>query len=516
MKSFLIKVSRLWLSAACAGVCVCGTLARAGQGNEPAPQTEQTVQAEQPAPTEQAATSEATDKKETKEAMTDLERRMKKVVCIDVNEVPIATVIRQLSDQVDVDLIMSPKVTGNVTVSLTEVSLEEALRSILDVHGAAFIPGENIIRIVPREELPEINERLVTETFEIIYAGVDQVVKALEKFKSAQGSVSSIEGTSYIIVTDTEGKIREVTALLAKIDHIIPQVLVEVRIYDITSKDNLDLGIKWRAGRRTNPGTLGVSGNIINDDIVVEKGGADTFVSSITDPAVTAGFEGTTSKTADATLGFLRFGVLNEHLNIDAQLRAENEVIDAKLLANPRILVVDNAEATFDIVTEQPYVEKTITSGSVTESVKFKPVGVKLVVKPHVARDGMLRLTIAPEFSVLVQRVTVSSSDVPVVDTRKVSTVALVKDGQAVVLGGLRKKETSQQVNKVPVLGDIPILGHLFRFEGEATVNTELVVFITPRIIMDPSLSEHEQEALEVTKFNGPRPATTKAEAAMK
>jgi type IV pilus assembly protein PilQ len=494
------------LSAACAGICVCGTLARAGQGNEPAPQTEQTAQASQPAQAEPA------DDKDRKEAMTDLERRMKKVVCIDVNEVPIATVIRQLSDQVDVDLIMSPKVTGNVTVSLTEVSLEEALRSILDVHGAAYIPGENIIRIVPREELPEINERLVTETFEIIYADVAQVTKALEKFKSAQGSVSSIEGTSYIIITDTESKIREVTNLLATIDRVTPQVLVEVRIYDITSKDNLDLGIEWNAGRRTN---LDASSNIINDDIVVQNYDADTYVNSTTDPAVMAGFEGGTNKTASATIGFLRFGVLNEHLNIDAQLRAEKENIDAKLLANPRILVLDNEQATFDIVTEQPYVEKTISSGTVTESVKFKPVGVKLVVKPHVARDGMLRLDIEPEFSVLVTRVQISSSDIPVVDTRKVKTVALVRDGQAVVLGGLRKKETSQQVNKVPVLGDIPILGHLFRFEGEATVNTELVVFITPRIIMDPSLSQEEMDALEVTKFKGPKPATTKAEAAM-
>lgn len=509
MRGFLTEVNHLWLSAACAGVCVLGTLVYAGQGNEPATAAEPGVQAEQPAQVAPVADNEK------KEIMTDLERRMKKVVCIDVNEVPIATVIRQLADQVDVDLIMSPKVTGNVTVSLTDVSLEETLRSILDVHGAAYIPGENIIRIVPREELPEINERLVTETFEIIYADVAQVVKALDKFKSPQGSVSSIEGTSHIIVTDTEGKIREVTTLLAKIDRVIPQVLVEVRIYDITSKDNLDLGVEWSAGRRTNPDTYGASGSMVNDDIVVEKGGADTYVSSITDPALNAGFGGATSRTADATLGFLRFGMLNDHVNIDAMLRAEKENIDAKLLANPRILVVDNEQATFDIVTEHPYVEKTITAGSVTESVKFKTVGVKLVVTPHVAREDVLRLLIAPEFSVLVERVTVSSSNVPVVDTRKVQTVALVKDGQAVVLGGLRKKETSQQVNKVPVLGDIPVLGNLFKFQGEATVNTELVVFITPRIIMDPSLSEDEEAALEVTKFKGPKPATTKAEAAM-
>lgn len=123
-------------------------------------------------------------------------------------------------------------------------------------------------------------------------------------------------------------------------------------------------------------------------------------------------------------------------------------------------------------------------------------------------------MIIEPEFSVLVTRVLVSSSDVPVVDTRKVKTVALVRDGQAVVLGGLRKKETSQQVNKVPVLGDIPILGNLFRFEGEATVNTELVVFITPQIITEPVLTESEMKALDVTKFDGPKPMSTKAEAA--
>ncbi|UCC98213.1 MAG: hypothetical protein JSW66_20500 [Phycisphaerales bacterium] len=501
MKSFWIKASRLCWAVACVWVCLCGASAPAGEGTEPAVQTEQTMQAESPEQTEK------------KTVLSDLERRMQKVVCIDVNEVPIGIVVRQLADQVDVDLILSPNVTGNVTVSLTEVSLEEALRSILDVHGAAYIPGENIIRIVPREELPEINERLVTQTFEIIYADVKQVVTALGKFKSAQGSVSSIEGTSHIIVTDTEGKIRDITNLLTTIDRVTPQVLVEARIYDITSKDNLDLGVEWRAGRRTNFD----SGNyIINDDIVVEKGGADTYVSSTTDPAVIAGFEGGTSKTADATLGFLRFGILNDHLNVDAILRAEKENIDAKLLANPRILVIDNEQATFDIVTEHPYVEKTITSGTVTESVKFKNVGVKLVVTPHVARNDMLRLLIAPEFSVLVERVQVSSSNVPVVDTRKVQTVALVKDGQAVVLGGLQKKETSQQVNKIPVLGDIPVLGHLFRFEGEATVNSELVIFITPRIIMDPTLSESEMEALEITRFSGPKPATTKAEAAMK
>jgi len=456
-----------------------------------------------------AFAAESSEQTTKKAVLSAIEQRMQKVVCIDVNEVPISTVIRQLADQVNVDLIMSPKVIGNVTVSLTEVSLDEALRCILEVHGAGIIVGENVIRILSREEIPEIAERLVTQTFEITYADVMQVVKALEKFKSAQGFVSSIEGTSHIIVTDTESKIKDITNLLNTIDRITPQVLVEVRIYDITSKDNLDLGIDWYAGRRTN---WNASGYPVNDDIVIDKGSWDNYIGSRTEPSFDAGFIAGTNKTENSTQGYLRFGLLNESVDINAILRAEKENIDAKLLANPRIMVVDNEEATFDIVTEHPYVERTITAGSTTETVKFKNVGVKLVVTPHVAGENMLRLKIAPEFSVLVTRVQIASSNVPVVDTRKVNTIALVRDGQAVVLGGLRKKETSMQVNKVPILGDLPVLGRLFSFEGESTVNTELVVFITPRIITEPTLDNTEQQALDITEFSGPVPTTTKAE----
>jgi len=489
MKSYVMKSGRLILLATFALVCLCSIPALA--------QNEQ-VKA---------------DEGDKKEMLTDLEQRMQKKISIDVNDVPIGVVVRQLADQVDVNLIKSPAVTGNVTVSLKDVALQEALRSILDVHGAGYITGENVIRILSRDEMPQISERLITETFQIVHVDVAEVVKALDKFKSPQGSVSYIEGTSHIIVTDTESKIRDITNLLYKIDGVTPQILVEARIYDITSKDNLDLGIEWGAGRRTN--LVGSDNTIVNDDIVVEKGGSDTYVSSITDPAITAGFGGAANKTAATTLGFLRFGVLTDHVNIDAQLRAEQENIDAKLLANPRILVLDNQQALFDIVTEHPYIERTITSSGITETVKFKEIGVKMIVTPHITSNKTLRLHILPEFSVLVERVTVATSNVPVVDTRKFDTTAVVKDGQTVVLGGLRKKDTTQQTNKVPVLGDIPLLGNLFKFQGEATVSNELVIFITPRIMEDLEMTESEQEAYSITGFRGPKPNTTKAEKKM-
>ncbi len=487
MYSFIVKSSRLSLSAFCLFICLCGVTAVAQD--------------------EGAQTAEA----EIQEILTGVERKLQKIVVVEANDLSIDLVIRQLIDQTDVNIVISPKVTGEVTVSLTDVTLKDALESILTVYGFDYIAGENVIQILPIDEIPVMTERLVTETFQIKHVDVVEVVTALEKFISKNGSVSYIQGSSYVIVTDTQSKIRDIGNLLNKIDGVTPQVLIEVRIYDITSKDNLDLGVEWSAGRRTNRNPA-ITGRAIGDDITVQKGGADTFVNSITDPSLTGGVFGGTSKTADSTKGFLRFGLLNDSIEVDALLRAEQEDIDAKLLANPRILVVDNLEAVFDIVTQHPYVERTITGATVTETVQFKDVGVKLTVTPHITTNGSVRMKIMPEFGIVIGQVQVASSNVPIVDLRKFSTTAVVKDGHTVVLGGLRKKDTTLQTNKVPILGDIPILGRLFRFEGEATTVNELVIFITPRIITELTMSESETEAYRETEFSGPKPVSTKYE----
>ncbi|UCC22359.1 MAG: secretin and TonB N-terminal domain-containing protein [Planctomycetota bacterium] len=442
-----------------------------------------------------AFAEDAADDSGPKEVLTTLEQRMLKKISIDFRNTPIEDVIRIMAEQADVDIVKSPKVTGNVTATLTNVPLAEALDNILAAHGYGYVAGKNMIRIAPVEEITEKAERLDSKIYHITYADAAGVEKALKKFISSRGSLSSSPGTSHIIVTDTETNIKAIDTFIAEIDRITPQVLIETRIYDITSRDKLDLGVEWDVGRRTTYD-------------------ADTGepISGKIDPFITGVFDAGTNKTEATTNGFIRFGLLNKNIDLDVQLRAEQENIDAKLLANPRILVLDNETATFDIVTEQPYVERTIQNGITTETVKFKDIGTKLQVTPHVTRDGMLRLHIVPEFGIQVARVITETINVPVVDTRRVNTIALVRDGQTVVLGGLRKKDVSKQINKVPLLGDIPVLGAAFRFEGEDTAVTEIVVFITPQIIQQAVLSDGEQRAYEMTEFGIPEVGMTKAE----
>ena len=428
---------------------------------------------------------------------TELEKRLATKVCIDQVDVPIGLVIRQLADKADVDIVKSPKVVGNVTAKLTDVPLEEALENILAAHGYGYVTTENMIRVAPLEELQEKSEMLVSKIYRITYADVEDVEEALGKFLSSRGSLSANVGTSNIIVSDTESKIKAIDMFIQEIDRITPQIVVEAKIYDISNDKSLDVGVDWFAGTRTTFDADGL---------------AEDVAGSETNPFYNSQF-GSGISNAESTTGLIRFGILNDNLNIDATLRLEQETSCAELLANPRILVLDNETANIKIVEEVPFQQLTQTGeGGNLGTTEFKEVGVMLEVTPHLTRDDMIRLKLRPEFSVQVDTVAIAiptggepiQAPQPIVDRRTALTTALIRDGQTVVIGGLRKKETRTEVSKVPILGDIPLLGGLFKFEGENVVNSELVVFITPRIVREHQLTGRERDNLKALDFCGP------------
>ncbi len=451
-----------------------------------------------------AWSAEAISGMDKSEILTPVQRRMLQKVSLDFRETPIEDVLRVLAKQADVDVVKSPKVTGNVTATLTDIPLAEALDNILTAHGFGYITTNNMIRVVPQEEIFQAREKMVSRVYRVTYASVKDVEAALKKFMSETGSISSNPGTSNIIVTDMESKIDAVDKFLEEIDRPTPQILVEARVYDITSTDQLDLGVEWNLGRKTEYGTGGTGA--IGDSSTL------TAADNRTDPHMTGLFSSSVNK-ADQMNNVFRFGWLNHSINIDALIRAEQKNMTAKLLANPRIMVVDNEEATIKIVEEVPYQELTETSGGgQIGTTKFKDVGVELIVTPHLTRDKMIRLKLNPKFSVRQSGVTLTFNAIeqPVVAKRETVTTALIEDGQTVVIGGLRKQEQQQEIKKIPLLGDIPLLGGLFRFEGENTVISELVVFITPRLIQEPTLSEGERERLLETEIPMPRPVQTR------
>ncbi len=407
------------------------------------------------------------------------------------------------------NIVKSPEITKTVTVNITNVPLGEALNQILTAYDCGYVASENIIRIVPASQLTQQNERTVSKIYRIWYANVKDVEQALTKILTPnRGSIAASAGTSNLIVTDTESKVKAIDQFLEEIDRPTPEILVEARIYDITNTDGLDLGIQWSAGRNTGYGTDYPALDATSGAIT---GGPITGMSK-SDPYLNGVFSTTTNKAQGAT-GTLEFGLLNKHVNIDVLMSAQRMKDASKLLANPRILVLDNETASFKAVREIPYQELQQGGYQSYGTTEFKEVGVELEVTPHLTKDGKVKLHIKPVFSVHVSDVSLSlvgtniTMPQPVVDKREADTIALVQSGDTVVIGGLRKQEVTQEISKIPLLGDIPILGWVFKFVGEQTVNSELVVFITPKVIENLTLSETENKYLEGTEITPPTDA---------
>jgi type II secretory pathway component GspD/PulD (secretin) len=488
---------------------------------------------------------------------------------------PIEKVLMDLAGQAKIDIIKSPEVTANVTVKVTDIPLEEALTNILSAYNCTYIATENMIRVMPLPEMFELKEQQLTRIYQITYADANQVYATLDKFKSSKGEIGFIKGTSHIMITDTEDKIKAIDRFIEEIDRITEQVLVEVRIYDVTTKEGFELDPKWHLGRNApytgsdyyipkevvetetgpesssyeefrkelqwerrdpidnpivNPvlhypdpnwaGTLTSDPDYAfpgiyerNETQWFENPGRNDTETTWTEPGIATDwrrkpFVGGSFDRVEG--GSLSFSVLNDAIDLNFVLSVLHSQIEARLLANPRILVLDNGTANFEIVREIPYREvREVPREDPTTYTDFKKVGVDLKVTPHIARDGMLRLHIVPRFSVLVSQ---DLQGVPTIDNRLADTKAMIRDGQTIVIGGLRKREVTKGVSKVPVLADMPLVGGLFSSETESVAVNELIVFITTRIITEPTLSESEKKLLGETAFTSPEPRKTRIE----
>ena len=494
-------------------------------------------------------------------------------------ETPIEKVLMDLAEKAKIDIIKSPEVKGNVTVKLTEVPLEEALANILAVYNYTYIATENMVRVVPLPETAPLKEQQVTRIYKITYADVNEVAVALSNFVTGKAEIGVNEGTRHIIVTDKEEKIKAIDKFIEQVDRITSQVLVEVRIYEVTTREGFELSPQWHIGRNApytadtilypadEVKTLEIGPEITHfeeqriditefpltnwpDGYTADPNWASETMTQYQENWTTEPGRTETESTYlnpqpmmtnrrrkpfvggsfdRVTGGSLNFSILNDSIDLNFALNVLHSQVGARLLANPRILVLDNKTAKFEIVREFPYRELLqVTREDPMSYTDFKEVGVDLKVTPHIARDGMLRLHIKPEFSVLVSRDALSvlrgTDDlgnmsyvrvlgVPVVDARRLETTALIRDGQTIAIGGLRKREVTKNISKVPVLGDLPLVGGLFNSESESVAINELIIFITTTIIAEePVLSDSEKKLLDETKFTTPHIEKTKIE----
>lgn len=294
------------------------------------------------------------------------------------------------------------------------------------------------------------------------------VESAVRGMLSSSGVVTTDEQTNTLIICDTPERLNVIIPEIREADKTPKQIMVEVVIVDVKLKDDTEIGVNWEGLVGTAKHTNWRSQQTLINDL------------------------GTSTSFEGALFGFAKDG-------IDVSVHALQTTRDVEILASPRLLVVSGQEATIQTVEEIPYVELTQSTGGVTAtdsitSIKFKEAGITLKVKATLTDEQKILMTIEPEQSVNTGESGIGNTTVPIVDKRTAKTTLLMDDGQVVVMGGLRRKDTRLTVDKVPLLGDLPIVGFLFSNDKYEIEHSELLVFISPHIYDDGPLSEMEME----------------------
>jgi type IV pilus assembly protein PilQ len=431
--------------------------------------------------------------------------------------VEVRAVLQVIADFTGLNIITSDTVGGNHTQRLKEVPCDQALDIILQAKGLSKRKNGNVVLIAPTDELAA-KEKLAleaqaavsdlepvrTESFSLSYAKAEDIQKLLsnkdQRILSKRGSASIDERTNTIFVQDSGGRLEEARRLIQQLDIPVRQVLIEARIVIADDKWGRQLGVRFgtQSAFNTNNYNFGVSGTAVdtiqpvgNNPVsrgsasLVYPGGQSQNIFQVPTgvgpiPLGAQPDQMNVNLPVPGAAGSLALSILNlgsgNLVNIElSALEADNR---GKVVSSPRVITADKKKAIISQGTEIPYLTAA-ASGATT--VSFKPAVLELAVTPRITPDDRIIM----DLEVKKDSVGQVFSGIPSVDTKKVNTQVLVDNGDTIVLGGIFEQETRNTTTKVPFLGDLPFVGVLFRKTERIENKTELLIFVTPKIVKD-------------------------------
>ena len=408
---------------------------------------------------------------------------------LNFQKIDVREALNVIADFTGTNMVISDTVSGNITLRLKDVPWDQAFDIILQSRGLDMRKIGNVIQVAPRAEIAakekleltsrqEISELqdLRTESFQISYQKADALAALLSSDKqrilSKRGSAVVDARTNTLFIQDTPDRLEEARKLIKQVDVPVRQVMIEARIVEATDNFGKNLGV--RLGYNSND-TFKINGTNINGNI-----GANTVTAGpLAGTTVTAATPNVNLPSA-GTAGAFSMLLFNSSVSklLSVELTALETDSKGKVISSPRVVTSDQTEATIATGTEIPYQQ---ASSSGATNVSFKSATLSLSVKPQITPDD----NIIMDIKVNKDSVGTLYAGVPSINTNSVTTQVLVENGGTVVIGGVYLQQQSDGVNKVPLLGDIPVLGYLFRSTAKLDNKSELLVFITPKIIKD-------------------------------
>jgi type IV pilus assembly protein PilQ len=418
---------------------------------------------------------------------------------LNFQNIEVRAVLQLIADFTGLNLVASDTVTGNVTLRLQNVPWDQALDIVLRTKGLDMRKMGNVILVGPADEIAarekqELEaakqiqelEPLRSELIQVNYAKASEIAALLKAQESSmlseRGNATVDERTNTLLVMETAGKLAEIRQLVAHLDVPIRQVLIESRVVIAGNNFSRDLGVRFGA-TMLNAKKNGMVGTTGSSD------GVDTMVNSALSNIRDTG----TSKPVDlpslsdrlnvnllpaASAGRIAFGFLGPDYMVDLELAAMQREGQGEVVSSPRVITANQKEAVIEQGVEIPYQE---ASSSGATSVSFKKAVLSLKVTPQITPDDRVIM----DLRINKDSVGAIYAGVPSINTREIATQVLVDNGETVVLGGVYEQTKSTDTAKVPLLGDLPVVGRLFRNDTNVNNKEELLIFITPKILKE-------------------------------
>ncbi|MGL4752377.1 MAG: type IV pilus secretin PilQ [Aeromonadaceae bacterium] len=410
-----------------------------------------------------------------------------KPISLNFQDVPVRTVLQLIADFNGFNLVTTDSVAGNITLRLDGVPWEQALDTVLKVKGLDKRLEDNILLVAPAEEIAKREKQslesknqvaelspLVTEYIQINYAKAGEIAELLSTDKtrllSSRGAVSVDDRTNTLLVKDTADVIDHIKKMLTVLDIPVKQVVIEARMVTIDDGVDEQLGVRWGVTKAEENGSI--SGTIEGNNSA--QTGTQPAVDKrlnvnlpVGNPAGSIAFQ--VAKLADGTL-------------LDLELTALENENKAEIIASPRVTTANQKEAIIEQGTEFP---SNTSSSSGATTVEWKKAVLSLKVTPQITPDNRVILDLTVTQDTMGQEVKTGTGTGTAVNTQQISTQVLVDNGETLVLGGIYQQTIKKDVKKVPVLGDIPGVGFLFRNSSQTNKKRELLIFVTPKIVTE-------------------------------
>ncbi|PML58301.1 type IV pilus secretin PilQ [Vibrio lentus] len=417
-----------------------------------------------------------------------------KLISINFQDIPVRNVLQLIADYNDFNLVVSDSVLGNLTLRLDGVPWQQVLDIILQVKGLDKRVDGNVILVAPKAELDlreqqaleksrleeELGE-LKSEIIKINFAKATDIADMIGgegavSMLSDRGSITIDERTNSLLIRELEENIAVIRGIIESLDIPVKQVQIEARIVTVTEGNLDELGVRWGVSSTNGSFKVGgsIEGNHPSQIAPYDDNGGDSAIDDYLNVNL-----GATSPNA-SSIAF-QVAKLGSDTLLDLELSALQQESKAEIISSPRLITTNKKPAYIEQGTEIPYLE---SSSSGATSVAFKKAVLSLKVTPQITPDNRLVLDLSVTQDRPGQVVKTGTGEAVAIDTQRIGTQVLVNNGETVVLGGIFQHSVSSTVDKVPLLGDLPVLGALFRRSYENVGKNELLIFVTPKVVI--------------------------------